>query len=764
MRLNRTKITLLILLFAIITNALVYFDIERFYLKQIISTIYLLTIPGFIILAALKVKTHDGWETLLYIVGLSIFFIMFSGLLINTFLPTIRIQEPLAFFPATISIHFLLYFIGLMAYFRNKDFHHVKKLKRPKNTNLIFYIIPIIFPILSALGATSINNGGTNLITMSMLGGIAIYVTILLLLKRKIDPNVYPFALFFISLAILLMTSLRGWYTTGHDNQQEYYVFLLTQSAYKWDIELFRDTYNACLSLNILPTILNSFIGISSLYIFKLIFQIIFALMAVAVYLLLKKYTTPVIAFFSAFFFISFPTFGNDMPMLNRQEIALFFFILSILVLFNQNLSNRLKNILFIIFSISMVVSHYSTSYLTTAILISVYFLSVVTKLIYRKYEIRYIPKINFNLTLFMVVATVLFTFAWNAVITETTSGFTYVMKNTLSNIEKAFDQDLKSNDTRYSIFSWGQPNKEELLADHVQEQKELTEKNDYREVYFSRSEYEKYPIEIAEPELLPLTSIGERLESINLSPYQINNVFKQGAAKLVQVLLLIGFMIMLFGRSKYYRNLEIEYLFFTGICILLLGVFILLPFISNQYGTLRLFQQTLIFLALPLIVGTIHTFSLVTKRFGYTLTVAFFMYFFLSLYGFIPEITGGFHPTLNLQNSGIYYNSLYTTTNDIYAVNWLDDTTNDVGFAQFQFDADSASRMLAYTQIRPEKNIIPSSIIRYSFVYLDKTNTQKFQSTNYFNGNSLTYKYPIEFLDTNKNLIYNNGKSYIYK
>ena len=35
--------------------------------------------------------------------------------------------------------------------------------------------------------------------------------------------------LFLMSVALLFMTSLRGWYVTGHDIQTEYHVFRLTE-------------------------------------------------------------------------------------------------------------------------------------------------------------------------------------------------------------------------------------------------------------------------------------------------------------------------------------------------------------------------------------------------------------------------------------------------------------------------------------------------------------------------------------------------------
>ena len=71
---------------------------------------------------------------------------------------------------------------------------------------------------------------------------------------------------------------------TGHDIQQEYLVFQLTEFHGHWSMAYFNDPYNACLSITILPTELSRIIQVDSPYIFKLFFQMIFALCPVMAY------------------------------------------------------------------------------------------------------------------------------------------------------------------------------------------------------------------------------------------------------------------------------------------------------------------------------------------------------------------------------------------------------------------------------------------------------------------------------------------------
>ena len=78
-----------------------------------------------------------------------------------------------------------------------------------------------------------------------------------------------------MSLALLLMTSLRGWYVTGHDVQTEYLVFELTKQLSRWKVSTFPDAYNACLSITILPTMILRWTRVGDPYVFKVLFQVL---------------------------------------------------------------------------------------------------------------------------------------------------------------------------------------------------------------------------------------------------------------------------------------------------------------------------------------------------------------------------------------------------------------------------------------------------------------------------------------------------------
>ncbi|HUS49128.1 MAG TPA: hypothetical protein VMZ91_03130, partial [Candidatus Paceibacterota bacterium] len=338
MQLTKNKFFYGILIYGLFINLLVFFDIQFLYLRAIFSFIFLITIPGLLIMLMFKIREINSWEYLVYTIGLSVAFLMFGGLFINWVLPLVGIDKPLSLVPLLISFNVLLLIFWVITYKRNKEI--LLEIKPPKldRLNKLFFTIPTIFPILSIFGVSILNNQGPNYLTLIMLGGIAIYVFFIVLFRKKLNENIYHWAILMMSISLLLMYSLRSWYISGGDIHQEYQMFQLTKENFHWSMSNFpRNAYNACLSITILPTILSSFLNINDEYIFKLVFQIVFSFVPVIIFLFLKRHAKGIIAFLASFFFISQWQFINQMPTVIRQEIAILFFALFLIALFDKN-------------------------------------------------------------------------------------------------------------------------------------------------------------------------------------------------------------------------------------------------------------------------------------------------------------------------------------------------------------------------------------------------------------------------------------------
>lgn len=730
---------------------------------NILSLISLLIIPGILSFLILKLIFKTFWETLVIIVGLSLSFLMFGGLFINQILPIFGIHDPLALMPTLISFDILFILFFILAFIRNRDL----TLTMPKfniNKYTLMLSIPLLlFPVLATMGAISLNNGGSNIFTMIMLGGIGLYILVLTIFRDKVSQSLFPTSLYFIGLALLLMTSLRSWYITGHDIQTEYYVFQLTKTHNFWSVNLYRDAYNACLSITILPTILYNFLHFNDVYIYKFIFQLLFATCPVIVYLFLKKYTSSLLAFISTIYFISFPTFYNDMPMLNRQEIGFIFFALMLLVLFHDSYSKKFKNILLIIFGFSIVVSHYSTNYVLLILLLFSYLIAKFSNfaLVKRyigilKKRMTILSKIKIGektyINIFVLVALLTFTFFWNNQFTKTGNN----LGDTIDRITHSFllksDND-KSVDISYSIFSFKKISTRQLLDNYILQtinEAKVIKEGSFYDKNISKN-YKTIPLS---QEIQPLTS--NYLVSFRYLIFLINSLTRQTSALFMQISVVLGIICIFLYRFS--KKIDKEYLLLCISGFFLLIIFLSLPSISVEYGLLRLFQQLLMLFSLSIVIFTLIFAKYFKKKIFGIIVIGIPIFFFLTLTGFISTLTGGYYGQLNLNNSGLYYDAYYTKKQDVLSAHWLAISRDKSTVVQT--DTTGFGKLNGLEGIYSLKEIFPPIIRKNSYVYLAQGN----HAIVSIESNILIFSSPQNFLNNNKNLIYNNGLTNIYK
>ncbi len=376
--LSRKNLFIGLFLFLLVVNILVGFDLNFIYLRQILGFLFLILVPGVLIMLCFRISVNF-WEYLVYTIGLSVAFIMFAGLIVNWTLPLLNITDkPLSLYPILICFDIFLIILGIVAWKRNKGFLHEVTVPKLDRLNNIFFIIPMFFPVLAILGAFLLNNHGPNILTMIMLGSIAVYVLLLVIFRKHLNENIWPWTILMISISILLSWWLRSWFISGVDSNLEYFVFQITKQKLFWSINNYRNAYNAMLSLTILPTILSNILKINDQFIFKLIFQIIFSFVPLIMLLVFRKFIkNNTLIFLGALFFIIQPYF---IAIQMRQAIAFIFFSLLFLILLENDLRLSIHKLFFIVFGISMIVSHYSTSYIALALLLLINSVNILYK------------------------------------------------------------------------------------------------------------------------------------------------------------------------------------------------------------------------------------------------------------------------------------------------------------------------------------------------------------------------------------------------
>ena len=732
-----------------------------------------LTIPGILILHLLRLTKLNALEFTLYSTALSILFIMLTGLGANFILPIFGVYQALsldAFGPWFCSLLLALLVASII---RNRN--QIYKIYLPRFSKPSLAIISgfIGLPILSALGAGSLNNGGSNTFTMLMFGLIALSVAGIVIIQKRVAEWVWPWAIFTMALAILWSNSLRGAFITGHDVQLEYYVFRLADFSKHWSMASFHDAYNACLSITILPTVVKSLTGIDAVTQFKWYYQIIFAIFTTGVFAISRRYVSPAIAFIAAFIFISFPTFLVDMPMLVRQEVAFGYFIVLLLLIFDRKISLWPRRILFSLFAMGLVMSHYSTTFVTVALLIGTYVLMTPWSIrLWRdaalanrrkrtkKTARRRLPQSR-SLSLGVVATLITASIVWTGLYTKTGNNITAQLGTIERNLPAVLHGSIGTKTFSNLGIKKTNPSKQTLLNNYAATQ-QTSAMRTFRpqDLYLDAT---KYPLQsIAEPKQ-PLTKFGSWLSRYLISAKLINAAGKNGYALIVQGLVVLALVTSVIYRKQW--GIEPEFIALAPVGVAFLAFQTIMPMI--EYGLYRMLQQDLVFLALPVTLAAMQILvwlKVKSEQIRTSIVAAGFGVAFLFLTGFIPQLLGGSVQQLALGNSGFYYDAYYTTRADTAMFTWLNNNYQ----RGFPINSDSFLRMkiMANTGITTVDGITPGELSLKSYVVLANQNVTDSRVSLYSKGQGdlLFYQYPVNFLDTRKDLVYSSGDTKVYR
>jgi uncharacterized membrane protein len=335
-----------------------------FVARQVFSFVFLTFIPGYLLLKVFKIENLGSIKTALLSVGVSLAFLMFLGLLLNTLLPLVGFTTPLSTFfivVFTSSITIVLAAVLSVRIYSKGETPADSAATRFKLSPAILLLISILF--LTVFGAELANVSNNTSVLMFLVVAISSFVVLCTLFRGIFPSKIYPLAIFAIAFFLLFSTTLISNYLIGADVHLESYFAQLTanNSIWNWTIP---NPYNGMLSVTILPTVYSKFMNLDITWVFKLVYPLIYALVPLALYLAYRKQTNPLVAFLAVFFFMSMDTFYLQMLGLAREMIGELFLALLILLLVDDNLSLAKRRILFVIFSIAMIVSHYSLAYI----------------------------------------------------------------------------------------------------------------------------------------------------------------------------------------------------------------------------------------------------------------------------------------------------------------------------------------------------------------------------------------------------------------
>jgi uncharacterized membrane protein len=762
-------------LFVAVANVLAVSHLSLPFLGPAIGFWFLVLLPTYLLYTTRLWGGAGAGERIAYSITSVLLVLMLAGLAINSLLPLLGYQRPLSPIPIVV----LGDIINLSLYLCRRrypgTFGHRLELGRipkvsPRASRLI--IGSALSVALAVAGANRLNNGAGDTVSLAALACMVVVLVLLLLWHSRVGEGVTCGVIYMVSLGLLLMTSLRGWYVTGHDIQTEYFTFQLTAAHAHWSMTyVHNNAYYACLSITILPTELVQVAHVAGPYIYKVFFQILFAFCPVLVYLIARRFFPVIISIIATIFFISYPTFFTDMPYINRQEIAFLFTGVAILAITNSAWSLRWRQAMLFAAALGIELAHYSTMYFLVSVCLIAWIGQFFALRQFRRAKdesaaTRTAWATNIRTVgIGSIVVLVGITLIWGQFLTQTSSS---AFKDAAEGIGGVVAPNgLAALQIQNVPIFGSSPDLQTAL-------------NQYRQAAFIvravRREKGYIPLghvyAYDSPEIvsgtpnLPLTAVGRLLGDVGISATEVNTFIRNAAAKDELLFSVVGFA-ALFVARRLRRSVGREVFFIGAGCIVMLGLVLVLPNLSIDYGIVRGFQQSLIVIAPVLVLGALATFSPFGRTAALRMCAVLAVAIFISTSGFLPQVLGGYPAQLSLNNSGQYYDVYYEHPQEVAAVSWLG---NQPDVLADGVQASFTSNRFAFTtpsEVNGREvvgDIYPPLVRVSSWVVISDWTMHSGLTASYFNGDLITYKYPLKFLQVNKNLVFNDGGAEIFR
>jgi len=733
MTLNSKWICALTVLFIALTDIFIILDIPI--LRQVFGFALLTFLPGFLIIRILRFG-KNSLEKTLFLIGLSVSFLLFVPLLMNFVYPPLGISRPISLSPLVVTFSAILAGLSLAAY--KKGFLDLqinvgglkKLVKTAMAPPVLGAALIVIMGVLSGLFLRFYLDS-----IFSLLLGLSIVLIVVLIITDKVSPRFYPLFILVIAVALQYSRTLASPNLFGSDGMYELYFANLVKVSGVWNpsfsINSVVSDYYAMLSVAILPNVYSIVLNLDTGWVIKLIYPFIFAFVPLGLYEIFRtqiKFSDKS-AFLAVFLFVSFYGFFELMPTVTRQEIAELFFVLAALLIITRYSQGQKKvgpkeTALLIVFIASMTVSHYSTSY------IFLFYLGIVCAgSVFLTSRTRQ-KRAELAVPITIAILAVVITFGWYMFAGAGTpySGLLGIGTHALYSLS-------------HEIFS---------ISNDPFVAAGLGASSAGVSLIHALGRYWQIITEILI--MIGVVSVILRRQTSKMSP-----VFILFMVASFSILLIVVAVPSLGGAINSWRSYSFALFFLAPCCIL--GVEVVVQTISGWRGASR--GRTLLLTSVALVVLLVP--------------------YFLFSYGFIYEIAEhpanyALLPTQNLNGRGVEYSDNATwsylvqaplPTESVYASTWL---SGSLGHSVVYSDWYSAHELAAYGHISPDSVVFfsPWSLnnsVGNAYVYLGPANVQQQSIAIYEGSGVLPLERSISSVPavTSASRLYSNGLAEVY-
>jgi len=719
--------------------------------RAVVTAPVVLVLPGALVLTLIGGR-WGGWPALLQAVPLSLLVLMGLGL-VAALLPGPGLTTGAALVAVDLAMLVLIVACAL----RRRPAAAVPRRWRLPRYGLARATAAIIAGAaavaLTVAGADRLNGGGSADLTAAGLGCAVLALAVAVTAARARRTGAAATAVYLAGLAVLLATSLRGTVVSGHDIKVEYRVFLDTLTSGSWHPGGPYAGYNSCLSLTVLPAMLARLLGIAALDVFRVVFQLVFALVPVGAFLLARRMLRPTLAAVSAVLVVAFPTFVNDMPMLNRQEIGLLFFTAGLITALDRRAPGPRRGVLLLTAAAGLTVSHYSSAGVCAAMLVLAWLCYRVRRLL--PFPATPAPVRPRPGTAAAVMAGLVL--AWSAV-TGTAATFGDDLAGTARAVLTGAP--VASGATAYAPHDSSRAGDAEVLRSY------LTDLVAQRRAAGSRlGPPAAVPPAVLPADELPVTAAGHLVRDAGLPPATLNGLARKAAVVLFEAFAVLGCLLLwarLRRTSRVPRPARTLVAEWSLAAVLLLALTVVAPQIADSYGVLRLYQQLLPVLGVCVVAVPAAVVSWLRRpRWTGAIVTVVALATLVTTSGLLPRATGGYPPQLNLANAGPYYRAYLAGPDDVA----LAEAVAAAVPAEAGIVADSRDsldlRALAGRQ--PAEGVGPGAIPDDAYLVVTRFRADQAVAVAVVGDRVIRYVFPLAAVTTGRRLIAVTGDHLLY-
>ncbi|HEY3020875.1 MAG TPA: hypothetical protein VGJ32_11815 [Solirubrobacteraceae bacterium] len=706
---------------------------------QALLLVLLLSVPGLLLLRALRVPGAAIVRFPVYVPCASLVVLIASGLTVDLAGLAWEAPEPLRAWPLLIGLE--LTCLGLFAAGATApaeaDVPWAEL--RPRLVRLW----PLALPLAAAAGALLLTNGqGAEVAIGAMAASLLTVLACALIAVRLSAPQLW-LVLYGVGLAAAWSFSLRGHFLYGFDISSEYHVAAKTFADAAWRTPHPHDAYGAMLSLTVLPASLQALTGVSALVLLKAVYPALFALFPPALFGIANRFLSRRFAFVAAAFVVVQSYFFQQLPAIARQEIGLLFFVGLVAAVVDRRLPRGAQACLVALLGAGVVVAHYSTTYLAAA----VFGLAVVLQLVVSRFRpLR-------AMSLAMVVA---------FVATAGGAGVWYVaVTHSADNVSRVAS-DLRTHglDVLPNAHA-GQS----LVASYLSGNAPASiDANGYERLVardYARDRPYVHPLHAADDGRFRLQDAPVRADAVRRpGAFEALRTAQVVAGQLFNLLAIAGALALVLRR---HTNPFARQLALLGLATLMvLAVVRLSGTTANAYNQERAFVQTMV----PLAVGMAWVLERAGDRWRRLrapvalLAAVALAVMFASTSGLRGVAVGGGTPT-NLADAGTDYERFYVTAPELAAAKWIDGAPPR---ALVYADRYGQLRILGATGRIDGLllDVTPRTLDRRAWVYAGRTNVVDGRARGAAGSRFATYRWP-SILDDHYDTVYANGSARVY-